>query len=118
VQNLFTREIKTAAVNAASRYGVDGTGLGGLEGFFYRSCHMYGQTMVALLGRICPMQKSPDGERKQTYETPEEFDAALEARGLPNSSKTVQYSSSRQQDRNPYPHSQRYMGPTSAYRPV
>ncbi len=35
VQNLFTREIKEAAVNAATRYGVDGTGLGGLEGFFF-----------------------------------------------------------------------------------
>src|SRR5271169_2322096 len=62
VQNLFTKEIKTAAVNAATRYGVDGTGVGGLEGFFFRCCDLYGQTMIALLGRICPLQKDADGE--------------------------------------------------------
>jgi hypothetical protein len=44
-------------VNAATRYGADGTGLGGLEGFFFRCCDLYGQTMVALLGRICPMRE-------------------------------------------------------------
>src|SRR5208282_1390158 len=66
MQNLFTRQIKEAAVNAATRYGADGTGLGGLEGFFFRCCDLYGQTMIALLGRICPLQKDADGERKAT----------------------------------------------------
>jgi len=90
VQNLFTKEIKTAAVNAATRYGVDGTGVGGLEGFFFRCCDLYGQTMIALLGRICPLQKDADGERKAVvYNTPEEFDAALKARGLPSLSRAL-----------------------------
>jgi hypothetical protein len=85
VKNLFTREIKEAAVNAATRYGADGHGLGGLEGFFFRCCDMHAPIMVSLLARICPMQKSPDGERQKTvYNTPEEFDEALKARGLPS----------------------------------
>ena len=84
VQNLFTREIKTAAVNAATLYGADSTGLGGLEGFFYRCCHLYGQTMVALLGRIMPVQKDADSDKKRVFNTPEEFDEALKARGLPS----------------------------------
>jgi hypothetical protein len=84
-RNVLSKNIKEAAVNAATRYGVDGTGLGGLEGFFFRCCDLYGQTMIALLGRISPLQKSPDGERQKTvYNTPEEFDAALKARGLPS----------------------------------
>ena len=82
--NLFTREIKEAAVNAATRYGADGHGLGGLEGFFFRCCDLHPTIMVSLLGRICPMQKAPDGERKTVYRTPEEFDEALKARGLPS----------------------------------
>src|SRR5208283_2444571 len=84
VQNLFTREIKEAAVNAATRYGADGHGLGGLEGFFFRCCDLHAPVMIALLSRICPMQKAPDGERKTVYRTPEEFDEALKARGLPS----------------------------------
>jgi hypothetical protein len=31
-ENFITKEIKTAAINAATRYGVDGVGTGGLEG--------------------------------------------------------------------------------------
>jgi hypothetical protein len=90
VQNLFSKEIKTAAVNAATRYGADGTSLGGLEGFLFRCCDLYGQTMIGLLGRICPMQKDADGERKQrAYETAEEFDAALKARGLPSLTRAL-----------------------------
>jgi len=56
-----------------------GTGLGGLEGFFFRCCDLYGQTMIALLGRICPLQKDADSERKAVvYNTPEEFDATVQ----------------------------------------
>ena len=41
--------------------------------------------MVALLGRIMPVQKDADGERKEVvYRTPQEFDDALTARGLPS----------------------------------
>src|SRR5208283_5034904 len=64
--NLLTKEIKTAAVDAATRYGCDGRGTGGLEGFFYRACDLHAQTMIALLSRIVPLQKSPDGERQKT----------------------------------------------------
>lgn len=84
-QNLFTRQIKEAAVAAAERYGCDGKGTGGLEGFLFRLCDLHPQTMAALLGRIMPVQKDADGERKKTvYETPEQFDEALKARGLPS----------------------------------
>src|SRR5271168_3539358 len=34
--NNFTREIKKAAIDALIQYGVDGTGKGGLQGYFYR----------------------------------------------------------------------------------
>ena len=40
-------------------------------------------SMLGLLGRICPMQKDDKPREEEVYRTPEEFDAALKARGLP-----------------------------------
>lgn len=93
LENLFTREIKTAAVTAAKMYGVDGTGLGGLIGFFFFACDKQTGAMLSLLGRICPMQKDdadkPPEREEQVYRTPAEFDAALKARGLPTLSSVL-----------------------------
>jgi hypothetical protein len=44
-ENFLTKEIKKALVDAASMYGLDGTGLGGLTGYFYRGCDMQMSTI-------------------------------------------------------------------------
>ena len=82
--------IKKTTVRAATRYGLDGRGTGGLGGFVFRSYDKNPAAILALLARVMPMQVIEPPE-EEVYRTSEEFDAACRARGLPEPSKCFAY---------------------------
>ena len=94
---MLTREIKEALLAACEAYGVNGKGEGGLVGYLYRVCDLRPDLVAYTLLKVMQMQKD-DPKPKEVYRTPEEFDAALKARGLPTLSQMY----ARQHPENPY----------------
>jgi hypothetical protein len=81
-RNHYTREIRDAVLNACNRYGSDGRGEGGLEGYMFLLCHKERKSMAMLLGRILPEQVHLSGTREIILSTAEELRRTLAERGL------------------------------------
>jgi hypothetical protein len=55
-QNYFTREINEALLRAVNRYGQDGKGKDGLDGFFFKMCGEEPKSVMMLLRGAMPTQ--------------------------------------------------------------
>jgi hypothetical protein len=81
VPNFYTREVKEALINAMNRWGEDGLGKDGMEGFFFKMCRERPDIVMAAAMKIIPTQMTV--ERKQTvYPSFEELKKKLEELGL------------------------------------
>jgi hypothetical protein len=81
--NRITREVKEALLAAVNRYGEDGQGKDGLEGFFFRMCGARPDKILDILRGVMPMQMTVEQvERPKPYPTFEEIQKELAAYGL------------------------------------
>jgi len=79
VPNFITREVKEAIISACNRYGADGKGTGGLEGYLFKLCDEHPPVMGGLLRAIMPTQVTVERkERPKEYKSYEEMCAELE----------------------------------------
>jgi hypothetical protein len=85
VQNIMTRELKEAILNAASRHGEDGKGLNGIEGYMFMLASEERKVFGTLLRAVLPLQADVVVREEITLKTEEEVKAALLQRGLPES---------------------------------
>jgi hypothetical protein len=85
VQNVLTRELKEAIINAAVRLGADGKGEGGLEGYLMMLGREEKRTFGMLLRAVLPMQvnASVTTTVNAKYKTLEEASEAARKLGLP-----------------------------------
>jgi hypothetical protein len=77
VPNFITREVKEAIIDACNRYGADGSGTGGLEGYMFKLCAEQPGVMGGLLGRIMPTQVTIEKTQR-----PEPYKSYAPADGL------------------------------------
>jgi hypothetical protein len=56
----WTRDLKKAAVEGASRHGYDGKGEGGIVGYMQFLSEKYPRAMAGLLGKLMPLQVTGD----------------------------------------------------------
>jgi hypothetical protein len=83
VHNFFTREVKEALLAAVNRYGENGKGKDGLEGFFFRMCKERPEKVMDTLRAIMPTQMTVEHvERPKPYPTFDEVQKELAAYGL------------------------------------
>ena len=83
VPNKIPRLLKDAVLEAASQLGFDGMGKDGLVGYLKRMAVYYPESFIPLLGRLVRLQGGARvdlPEKKVTYRTVEQLQAALEER--------------------------------------
>jgi hypothetical protein len=82
-RNYFTREIQEALLRAVNRYGQDGRGKDGLEGFFFKMCGEQPLSVMGMLRAQMPTQVTVErrGQPKQ-YKSLDEVRRELAQRGI------------------------------------
>jgi hypothetical protein len=79
VRNFITREVKEAIISACNRYGRNGKGEDGLEGYMFKLCAEHPATMGMLLLAVMRTQVTVERiERPEPYQTYEQMCADLE----------------------------------------
>jgi hypothetical protein len=86
VQNVLTRELKEAIINAAIRHGADGKGTGGLEGYLMMLARDEKKIFGTLLRAVLPLQVNAAINTSINVEYKTLAEATEEARklGLPD----------------------------------
>jgi hypothetical protein len=84
VTTRLPHQVKLALVRAMELYGADGTGRGGLVGYFFRLCDKHPALIAGIVQKILPVDlhttdETPEPNRQLTVEEARE---ALRARGI------------------------------------
>ncbi len=83
--NTFTRDMKQAVINGIRKFGRDGRGTDGVEGFVYKLCRDHAAVAGALLRAVLPLEIKADfiQEVNVPYETLDDALEAARAAGMP-----------------------------------
>lgn len=83
VRHLLNKSVKECILEAAARLGSDGKGRDGLVGFMMSVGRRHPTHLLALIGKVLPLQlQAPDFENHR-FRSIEEVQAELRARGIP-----------------------------------
>jgi hypothetical protein len=81
VKNYFTRNVREALFNAENRFGEDGRGKDGLEGFFFKLCGKEPKSVMTMLNGAMPKRITVERRPKQ-YRTLDEIREELAQYGI------------------------------------
>ena len=80
-RNYFTRDLQEATTNAVNRYGEDGRGKNGMEGFVFSMCSQNPEKVLDLLRAFLPRQVTVE-QRPKRYRSVEEIHQELAQYGI------------------------------------
>jgi hypothetical protein len=80
-RNYFTRNVQEALINAVNRFGEDGRGKDGLEGFFFKMCREEPKSVMTMLQGTMPTRITVE-RRPKRYPTLDEIRAELAQYGI------------------------------------
>jgi hypothetical protein len=80
-RNYFTRDLQEATFNAVNRFGEDGRGKNGMEGFVFRMCSRNPEKVLDLVRASTPRQITVE-RRPKRYRTVDEMQEELAQYGI------------------------------------